>query len=287
MPWCTVLCFVVCNCLFLLYCALLCSHVQSKTGWGPRFFVPAVYLPQRYDYHRRFNVRNGRVNPDPDATAGHIVVTGAARTADAAAVNAGGAAPPGGTTRLGQAWASILLRAAVIRRNTLWFSMATRQLFAQWISPRPAMTQGRENRSWFHWWLRSNQPYARLDDANNGVVPEPVPGAVAEDRGADAALDGAENGIATTGGSSSSTDPSLDEVVGEAVGGGADGAAREAQSIDCVVCQEPVTLPIRRREYMLTPCDHLFHTGCLRPWLEQRLECPTCRMRLPEPPAVS
>ena len=33
--------------------------------------------------------------------------------------------------------------------------------------------------------------------------------------------------------------------------------------------------------YMLTPCHHLFHTGCLEIWLEQKNECPYCRQKIP------
>ena len=28
---------------------------------------------------------------------------------------------------------------------------------------------------------------------------------------------------------------------------------------------------------MTTPCNHQFHTECLRQWMEQKMECPTCR----------
>lgn len=54
-------------------------------------------------------------------------------------------------------------------------------------------------------------------------------------------------------------------------------------SIDCVVCMEGVSFPCRRVGYMVTPCDHIFHTQCLRPWMTRKPECPTCRMQLPEP----
>ena len=43
-----------------------------------------------------------------------------------------------------------------------------------------------------------------------------------------------------------------------------------------------IRFPVARREYLVTPCDHVFHTACLRPWLESKGECPTCRSLLPE-----
>ncbi|KAG6002377.1 hypothetical protein E4U21_003137 [Claviceps maximensis] len=36
-----------------------------------------------------------------------------------------------------------------------------------------------------------------------------------------------------------------------------------------------------RRMYMVTPCRHIFHTGCLESWLRFRLQCPICRDELP------
>eukprot|EP01017_Pseudomicrothorax_dubius_P029968 TRINITY_DN3683_c0_g3_i2.p1 TRINITY_DN3683_c0_g3~~TRINITY_DN3683_c0_g3_i2.p1 ORF type:complete len:323 (+),score=-6.80 TRINITY_DN3683_c0_g3_i2:309-1277(+) len=33
---------------------------------------------------------------------------------------------------------------------------------------------------------------------------------------------------------------------------------------------------------MKTPCSHIFHTSCLRPWMIRKLECPTCRAPLPD-----
>jgi hypothetical protein len=64
----------------------------------------------------------------------------------------------------------------------------------------------------------------------------------------------------------------------EVVSGGEPGAA-----VDCLICMDTVSFPIARGEYMVTPCDHLFHAHCMTPWLAQKLECPTCRMQLPEP----
>ena len=53
---------------------------------------------------------------------------------------------------------------------------------------------------------------------------------------------------------------------------------------DCVICMLPVTVqrPGKRGQaYMLTPCQHLFHTDCLERWMQVKMECPTCRRYIP------
>ncbi|CDS07323.1 hypothetical protein LRAMOSA01272 [Lichtheimia ramosa] len=59
---------------------------------------------------------------------------------------------------------------------------------------------------------------------------------------------------------------------------------------DCAICMLPVdtsgTGPpglhvLGRAQYMLTPCQHLFHTECLEKWMRIKLECPVCRSYLP------
>ena len=64
-------------------------------------------------------------------------------------------------------------------------------------------------------------------------------------------------------------------------GGGAAAAAGDGSAVDCLVCLAPVQLD-DPAAYMVTPCDHLFHTPCLATWLQSKLECPTCRLVLPE-----
>ena len=36
-----------------------------------------------------------------------------------------------------------------------------------------------------------------------------------------------------------------------------------------------------KKKYMVTPCDHVFHTICLEKWLKMKSECPYCRRILP------
>lgn len=51
--------------------------------------------------------------------------------------------------------------------------------------------------------------------------------------------------------------------------------------IECVICYNPIEDPAHSGNYMVTPCDHVFHEGCLQQWLEVKLECPVCRTALP------
>ena len=43
---------------------------------------------------------------------------------------------------------------------------------------------------------------------------------------------------------------------------------------DCVICRDPMSSALR------LPCGHIFHTTCLRSWLEHNHNCPTCRYAL-------
>lgn len=38
---------------------------------------------------------------------------------------------------------------------------------------------------------------------------------------------------------------------------------------------------INKKEYMVTPCRHIFHTACLETWMEMKNECPYCRNKIP------
>ncbi|XP_038982021.1 transmembrane E3 ubiquitin-protein ligase FLY1-like isoform X2 [Phoenix dactylifera] len=53
------------------------------------------------------------------------------------------------------------------------------------------------------------------------------------------------------------------------------------QTTDCVICMTAIDLAQRSTDYMVTPCDHFFHSGCLQRWMDIKMECPTCRRSLP------
>ncbi|XP_059553454.1 E3 ubiquitin-protein ligase RNF126 isoform X28 [Myotis daubentonii] len=47
--------------------------------------------------------------------------------------------------------------------------------------------------------------------------------------------------------------------------------------LECPVCKDDYELGERVRQL---PCNHLFHDGCIVPWLEQHDSCPVCRKSL-------
>jgi autocrine motility factor receptor len=54
----------------------------------------------------------------------------------------------------------------------------------------------------------------------------------------------------------------------------------EQYNDSCAICRDPMTSALR------LPCGHIFHTPCLRSWLEHNHNCPTCRFALiPQNPA--
>lgn len=53
-----------------------------------------------------------------------------------------------------------------------------------------------------------------------------------------------------------------------------------AETCDCIICTEAVQLT--PGNYMIAPCDHIFHRDCLTRWMAVKLECPICRNPLEE-----
>ncbi|XP_069749963.1 E3 ubiquitin-protein ligase synoviolin isoform X2 [Narcine bancroftii] len=54
-----------------------------------------------------------------------------------------------------------------------------------------------------------------------------------------------------------------------------DASAEELQLTDnvCIICREEMVSGAKR-----LPCNHIFHTSCLRSWFQRQQTCPTCRM---------
>ncbi|KIV87903.1 hypothetical protein PV11_03419 [Exophiala sideris] len=64
---------------------------------------------------------------------------------------------------------------------------------------------------------------------------------------------------------------------------------------DCAICMNEIDVPVlskgdsngggtawlEQRNYMVTPCRHIFHAECLEGWMNLRLVCPVCREALP------
>ena len=36
-----------------------------------------------------------------------------------------------------------------------------------------------------------------------------------------------------------------------------------------------------KKKYMITPCDHVFHSVCLEKWMKLKNECPYCKTNIP------
>lgn len=60
-----------------------------------------------------------------------------------------------------------------------------------------------------------------------------------------------------------------------------DATPEELQQGDnvCIICREEMTTGCKK-----LPCNHIFHTSCLRSWFQRQQTCPTCRMDVLRPP---
>ena len=53
-----------------------------------------------------------------------------------------------------------------------------------------------------------------------------------------------------------------------------------SMDFDCAICMFPLQTEDRIR-LMHSPCHHVFHETCLRNWMSIKMECPSCRGKLP------
>ena len=47
----------------------------------------------------------------------------------------------------------------------------------------------------------------------------------------------------------------------------------------CCICQYEIE---KGQNFVITPCNHVFHSKCLERWMEEKMECPICRGVIPE-----
>lgn len=64
----------------------------------------------------------------------------------------------------------------------------------------------------------------------------------------------------------------------------ADATPEELQAADnvCIICREEMTTSSKK-----LPCNHIFHTACLRSWFQRQQTCPTCRLNILRNPATA
>jgi len=53
---------------------------------------------------------------------------------------------------------------------------------------------------------------------------------------------------------------------------------------ECAICFANIVEnnKVNNKDYMVTPCHHIFHTECLKHWMNIKMECPVCRSPLPQ-----
>ncbi|XP_015433315.1 PREDICTED: E3 ubiquitin-protein ligase synoviolin A isoform X1 [Dufourea novaeangliae] len=59
-----------------------------------------------------------------------------------------------------------------------------------------------------------------------------------------------------------------------------DATAEELAAADnvCIICREEMVAASKK-----LPCNHIFHTACLRSWFQRQQTCPTCRLNILRP----
>ncbi|XP_059475518.1 E3 ubiquitin-protein ligase synoviolin isoform X2 [Neocloeon triangulifer] len=50
----------------------------------------------------------------------------------------------------------------------------------------------------------------------------------------------------------------------------------------CIICREEMVTASKK-----LPCNHIFHTSCLRSWFQRQQTCPTCRLNILQTPPVA
>ena len=52
------------------------------------------------------------------------------------------------------------------------------------------------------------------------------------------------------------------------------GTINDETDVLCAICKDRLE---KESAYLETPCNHIFHSDCLKPWLEMSNKCPNCR----------
>ena len=55
------------------------------------------------------------------------------------------------------------------------------------------------------------------------------------------------------------------------------GSIRVPKELECAICLQSF---IQKDKVAVLPCPHLFHPGCLEPWLQIQRRCPLCRTEI-------
>ncbi|VVC28847.1 Hypothetical protein CINCED_3A018772 [Cinara cedri] len=64
-----------------------------------------------------------------------------------------------------------------------------------------------------------------------------------------------------------------------------DATAQDLQTIEnvCIICREDMSAAAAKK----LPCNHIFHTSCLRSWFQRHQTCPTCRLDILRPTPIT